>query len=327
MIRAAVAALVAVLVASACGLRIVDGPEAVSPSDGAVLACAPPDFGLVRFSWSPWGGSYTLTVMDDSGNPVATRDTTSPSAEVTLDCGRSYRWQVTSRNGAQVRTSQVYRFSILAPSQDGSAVQLLSPEDGALIECMGPDQGTVQFDWADVPGSGSYTAEVRRTSDDGLVTSRQTPSSQIQLEVPCRPELGMSYRWRVAAQVPGGVVWSAYRTFSMTVEQVFLISPQDGAQVAVAPAGCNGVNSVNFSWTAVKDAQSYTLQVFRGGALAFSATTTGNTTNVQASWTATSCGTYTWMVSAVRQGSAPPVTSATWSFTTVPASSVLNLRK
>jgi len=312
--------VLAALALAGCGLRILEGPEAVSPPDGATLSCTPPSFGQVRFSWTEWGGPYTLTVMDQSGAPVTAVDTQTASAQVNLECGKSYTWRVTTRGGAG-RSSPTYRFSI-APPPDGT-VQLISPENNAQVECMGPDQGTVQFDWADVQGASGYTIEVRRQSDGALVTSRQVSSSQVQLQVPCRPELGMSYRWRVAAQVPGGTAWSPEWTFSMTLEQLFLISPQDGAQVAVAPANCNGVNTVTFSWTAVKDATAYTLQVWRSGVLAASTVTNQNTTSAQLNWTATSCGTYTWQVSATRSGSRPPVQSAVWSFTTVPAGSVL----
>jgi len=314
------AVLAALLLAQACGLRLVTGPEAVFPPDGAALSCSPPDFGTVRFSWTRWSdvSEYILTVYNSAGQPISTTNSGGTSAEVTLQCDAEYSWEVRS-GGRSPRTSPRYRFRLLTPQ--GGDIALLSPEDGAVIECMSTDQGQVQFAWGAVQRATAYILEVYRSPDGALFTSRRTGATGVALEMACRPELATEYRWRVGAEVPGARIWSGFRSFSMTMERIFLISPPNGSQVAVSPANCNGENTIRFSWTPIRDVQIYTLQVFRNNALV--ATGATSQTLLQLSWNATSCGTYSWQVTATRTGAAPPASSDVWTFTTVPQAAVL----
>lgn len=313
MRRAAIAAVVVTLVAAACSISLLQGASLISPEQGAVLACESPDFGTVRFAWSRYGeGTYTLTVYSSAGNPVASRVLTETRAEMVLECGFSFQWDVAavSQAGGVVR-SERRSFSIL-PGNGESVVQLLSPADGAVLECAGSTAGVVQFSWGAVQGASSYVLEVYRDDTRALVGSVTVAGTSAQMDLPC----GAPYRWRVAAQVSGARLWSTTRTFQLSGETLHLISPPDGSSVSVGLAGCNGVNRVGFAWNSVRNAARYTVEVYRAGTLVASVST--QETSAQLAWQASSCGEYSWRVVAARTNSTPPAVSATWRFTTVP---------
>ena len=300
-------------------------PQLLSPPDGAAIGCQGAEAD-VRFAWTTVANanSYTLEVYRASdGALVQSRvRIAEPWAILTLPCRpETYRWRVASHVNSTAQWSTFSTFSI-SPSAVG-APQLLSPRDGATIECLAPDNGQVNFDWTDVPNATNYTLEVYKAADGALFLSRTVTASQSTETVVCRPELALSYRWRVAANVGGQSVWSGFSTFTMTVEKPFLVSPANGSSVAVGPGACAGTaqKSVQFTWTVVLNASSYRLDVFNaGGVLVGSTVVTGATnTTATVSWTESGCpASYTWRVTAIKTAPNPPVTSDTWSFTTVP---------
>jgi hypothetical protein len=296
----------------------------ITPRNGELIQCTTPN--KIQFTWTAVRdvSAYNLTVRNGRGELVVSErlapDQT--SSEFTLACGDTYTWQVIAiKNFPNPPVeSPVWRFTITAPPE-GPGPRLLSPPDGATIECLAPDNGRVNFDWTDVANATSYTLEVYRASDGSLFLSRTVTASQSTETVVCRPELALSYRWRVAAHVGGQAFWSGFSTFTVTVEKPFLVSPPNGGTVSVGAAGCAGAKSVLFTWTVVLNATSYRVDVFNAaGVLVGSAVVTGATTTwATVSWTEPGCpAIYSWRVTAIKTAPNPPVTSDTWSFTTVP---------
>jgi len=308
----------------------------VRPANDSTLVVAPEACDgsapkTVTFSWTAVRNaiSYRVDVYNATNELVAhtvAAGATNTSATISWTepgCPATYSWRVTAiRNSPSTPIeSAVWRFTVTAGTV--SPPRLLSPPDGANIECLAPDNGWVNFDWTDVPNATNYTLEVYKAADGALFLSRTVTASQSTETVVCRPELALSYRWRVAANVGGQSVWSGFSTFTMTVEKPFLVSPANGSSVAVGPGACAGTaqKSVQFTWTVVLNASRYRVDVFNaGGVLVGSTVVTGATnTTATVSWTESGCpASYTWRVTAIKTAPNPPVTSDTWSFTTVP---------
>jgi hypothetical protein len=310
----------------------------ITPRNGDVVSCPTPPKVNVRFSWTVVrdATAYNLVVHNGQGEIAATANVTGTSTEVQLFCGDTYRWQVTAiKNFPNPPVeSPVWTFTITAaPVGPGLAPQLLSPPDGANLECQAPDNGRVNFDWTDVANATNYTLEVYRASDGSLFLSRTVTTSQSTETVVCRPELALSYRWRVAAHVGGQAFWSGFSTFTVTVEKPFLVSPPNGSIVAVGAAACAGSDgpdsdtdpdpvTIQFTWTVVLNATSYRVDVFNDATNALVASTVTGATSATISWLTDASrpcpGTYRWRVTAIKSFPNPPVTSDTWSFTIVP---------
>ena len=317
-IRVLLVYTLAALATGACSIGLVPGTGAglspISPADGATVSCDGADTTEVRLIWTAArnASDYTVTVRDSSGRVAASARSSQTEAQVTLSCGESYTWRVTAtlRSGIAT-TSPEWRFAVSGP---GGAVQLLSPDDGQVVTCDA-ETAEILFAWRPVDGA----SHVLRVWDGSgaQVASRETPSGNAQVTLTCRDG---SYTWAVQARRRSGqTLDSPVRRFRIAAqrEELRLISPPDGATVSVRLAGCNGINTVTFSWAPVRSADSYTLEVFTDSGILVRTVGTDQTT-VPGSWNATSCGTYRWRVTAARTAPLGPVRSATWTFRTEP---------
>ncbi|MDR7416402.1 MAG: hypothetical protein QN193_04570 [Armatimonadota bacterium] len=254
----------------------------ITPRDGDTVSCTTPPRVNVRFSWTVVRDAteYNLVVWNGRGEVAATARVTGTSTEIQVFCGDTYRWQVTAvKNFPNPPVqSPVWTFSV-SGAPGGGGPQLISPPDGATVQCSTPTNGSVLLDWTDVQNASSYTLEVYRVSDGSLVVSRNVTASQSTETIPCQPNGAITYRWRVGANVNGNTVFSGFFTFTMVsgVNAPQLISPPDGATIE-CQAPDNG--RVNFDWTDVQNATSYTLEVYRAsdGSLFLSRTVTASQT-------------------------------------------------
>lgn len=318
----------------------------VRPANDSTLVVAPEACDgsapkTVTFSWTAVRNaiSYRVDVYNATNELVAhtvAAGATNTSATISWTepgCPATYSWRVTAiRNSPSTPIeSAVWRFTVTAGTV--SPPRLLSPPDGANIECLAPDNGWVNFDWTDVPNATNYTLEVYKAADGALFLSRTVTASQSTETVVCRPELALSYRWRVAANVGGQSVWSGFSTFTMTVEKPFLVSPPNGSSVAVGAAACAGTDGpdpdsdpdpvrIQFTWTVVLNATSYRVDVFNDATNALVASTVTGATSATISWLTDASrpcpGTYRWQVTAIKSLPNPPVTSDPWRFTLAP---------
>jgi hypothetical protein len=289
----------------------------ITPRNGEVIQCETPN--VIRFTWTQVRDveRYNLVVRNSAGQLVVSEQVApGEQAEFQLPCGDTYTWQVIAvkKSPGPPVQSAVWTFRV-TPAPGAPGPQLVSPPDGSTVECLSPDNGQVNFDWTDVRNASSYTLEVYRASDGALFLSRRVTASQTTETVVCRPELALQYRWRVGAHVGSQVFWSNFATFTMTVEKPFLVSPPNGATVA---ACIGGGKTVLFTWTVVRNATSYRVDVYHiTGNLVASQVTSD--TSALVIWTDSNpCPTrYRWRVTAVKAAPNPPVTSDTWEFQAV----------
>lgn len=249
-------AVVVFVLLTACEQSL--GLRQLAPDDGAVISCSSVDAGTVRFVWTPVAAaqSYTLVVYDGSGQQFLTRTTGETSVELQLPCGASYSWQVAANPGGTSYWSPRRRFTLT-----GETFSLITPRNGEVIWCQTPN--TIRFTWTQVRDVQHYNLVVRNSAEQLVVSEQVSPGAAAQFVLPC----GDTYRWQVIAvkQSPNPPVESPVWTFRVTEAPgggpaPQLVSPPDGSTVECR-APDNG--QVNFDWTDVANATSYTLEVYR----------------------------------------------------------------
>ena len=190
------------------------GVQLLSPEDGQVVTCDT-ETTDVLFAWRPVdGASHLLRVWDGSGAMVASRETPSGNAQVTMTCrDGNYSWAVQARRrSGQTLDSPVRRFRIAAQREE---LRLISPPDGAAVSvrlagCNGTN--IVTFTWAPVRSADSYTLEL--FADSGALV-RSVGTDQTTAQLAWNATSCGTYRWRVTAArtAPLGPVRSATWTF------------------------------------------------------------------------------------------------------------------
>lgn len=266
--------VVALLVLAACEQSL--GLRLLAPEDGAVISCSSVDAGLVRFSWTPVAAaqSYTIVVYDAAGQQFLTRTLTDTTVELELPCGASYSWQVAANPGGSSYWTPRRRFTL-----GRETFSLITPRNGEVIECQTPN--IIRFTWTQVRDVAHYNLVVRNSAGRLVVGEQIQPGAQAEFQLPC----GDTYTWQVIAvkNYPNPPVESPVWTFSVTTAPPGpslaprLVSPPDGATID-CQAPDNG--RVNFDWTDVQNATSYTLEVYRvsDGSLFLSRTVTASQT-------------------------------------------------
>jgi hypothetical protein len=197
------------------------------------------------FRWASLTGasSYELEVADGTGFSTLLLHTTTsdllfvPSSA--LPAGDHY-WRVRKAGG---NWSPAWPFTI--PVADPPAPD--SPANGADLLMLDPS-----LSWSAVSGATGY--QVQLGPDDNFLDGVQTIASatnHLELHSLARDA---HYWWRVRAKVSGVFgAWSGERSFNTpSLEQVSLISPDDGASVGTLPT---------FDWSDVTGATGYRLQV------------------------------------------------------------------
>lgn len=182
-------------------------PTLSSPSSGATCQAT-----SLTLDWasSPGGEGYDLQVSTASncasGTPIPLPDNSS-YAPAGLAAATTYYWRVRSKDacGAVSPWSSCWSFTT-APAPP-SPPTLLSPGNGAVVA----GSGSVALDWSDAAGAVSYEVQVGTGCGNGsTVTSAQSAGTATDLIG------GVTYSWRVRAQLPCGV-WSAWSAcFSFT---------------------------------------------------------------------------------------------------------------
>ncbi|MDR7562600.1 MAG: hypothetical protein QN134_03470 [Armatimonadota bacterium] len=248
--------VVAAVVLAACEQSL--GLRLLAPEDNAVISCSSVDAGLVRFSWTPVAAarSYTIVIYDASGNQFLTRTVTTTTLELQLPCGSSYSWQVAANPGGASYWTPRRRFTLTAET-----FNLITPRNGEVIECQTPN--IIRFTWTQVRDVAHYNLVVRNSAGRLVVSEQIAPGEQAEFQLPC----GDTYTWQVIAikNFPNPPVESPIWTFTVTPASgpgpaPQLVSPPDGATIE-CQAPDNG--RVNFDWTDVPNATSYTLEVYR----------------------------------------------------------------
>ena len=287
-------------------LRVVQGaatagsvppaaPILTTPTDGATGVALTP-----TLSWNvaSFASSYSVYLGTGSSLPlVATVNGTSYTPQA-LSPGTVYSWKVVASDTAGSSSSAVATFTTQAASPQ--APVLVSPVSGATGVNL-----TSTLAWNASSGATSYVVYLGTSSSPPQVASVTGTSFS-----PASLTGGTTYYWRVAATNSAGSTTSS--TFTFTTQSAAPAGP-----VLSSPAnGTTGVPVTQaLSWDAVAGATSYSI------ALGTSSNPPTVATSTTTSYTPSSLAagtTYYWKVTAsTSSGSA---TSATWSFTTAPAS-------
>ena len=237
-------------------------PNLVSPSHGAITSAENyPPTGTPTFVWEPVEGA-TLYHIDISANIAFTAivdQTNTPHTTYTpirtLADG-TYYWRVRALDASGWgEYSQIWEFTKSWSNNGVIKPVLLNPTDGAELNFL--EYPT--FSWLPIPGAAKYKVEIARDpSFSTLVTpqSRETPATTY---TPFQKLANGTYYWRVVpidSRNNRGTP-SDYRSFTMKWDlyPTLLYPPDD-------PTFSHPLDfTPTFSWTAVKGAHKYKLEV------------------------------------------------------------------
>ncbi|TRO65210.1 hypothetical protein [Christiangramia sabulilitoris] len=158
---------------------------------------------VVEFRWqaSADTDNYDLKVTNlDSNVNTVKAGLTSTVAEVSLERGHPYSWQVTSKNsGAISNNSSTWRFYLAGDGESNFAPfpsNAVSPTPGATVN---PDNGKVSLIWEDVqdPDGDSVTYTIYVDTTDGYQTTKPEWSNISGTSLEISVETNTVYYWRV----------------------------------------------------------------------------------------------------------------------------------
>ena len=282
--------------AQGTALAAVSQARLLSPANNAVNVS--PCTSLV---WQKASGAtgyeYELkignTVVATGGSGGAT------NVAVTLLDNTTYSWRVRGRTSqSDGAWSATWTFTtkpaIPAPG-------LLTPADGQSFA-----GNSVTLSWQAEASATGYDYEVYQNAV--LITSGSNGGS-LSANLQLSPG---TFQWRVRGKTSCRTgTWSALRTFSAGAL---------GAPVQMSPPSQSSVPgpNVTFNWQTVSGATGYTLEIWQNGNVLHSLNRTPSTTVNLAT-----PGTYQWRVRAYNSSMTGPW-SATWGFSTVAASLIVN---
>ncbi|WP_208027901.1 hypothetical protein [Rhabdothermincola sediminis] len=271
-----------------------NGPEPIAPLSGATLTY--PDDALI-FEWSPLSGAKTYEIQIDTEDqftaPItvsATTSNTSYSVSSPQTVGQTYYWRVRAKSAAGVPTlwSTPQSYSMDWPE----VPQGIYPPD-----TNSPSIDDVVLAWTPAKGASAYDLQVSSNinfTNNVVVNATNIKSTQYS---PSTTLNNGAYYWRVRAKNVSGVAgpWSPTRTFTRSWPAPELTSPPS----ADPPPGCLSTNDFTvvqlclpangsaladpqFTWTPVKLASRYQLQIspsptFSSGNVSFTTNQTSYT--------------------------------------------------
>ena len=123
----------------------------------------------VKFEWNTAQNttSYTLNVKNLSTNEISTITTTSTSAEITLEKGFPYSWQIISTNSTSfVAESDKWKFYLSGEPLKNHApfpAEIVAPSPGVSL-----NTGSVQLSWtfSDIDSSDTHSFDIYIDKED-----------------------------------------------------------------------------------------------------------------------------------------------------------------
>jgi hypothetical protein len=264
------------------------------PSPGSISTPGPVQPGsTVTLSWNASSGAtyYDLGVRDmTSGTLVVDTTTTATSYTVTLQAGRTYRWNVAAGNsaGESSFTAPIY-FQIMTPPP----LTPTGPSPGSSSS-PGPalSSPAITLSWNASSGATYYDLGVRDMTTGNLVVNTTTAGTSYTVTL----QAGRTYRWNVAAgNSAGESLFTTPLYFQIiTPPPVTPTSPSPGS--ISSPGALQSSSTVTLSWNVASGATYYDLGVrdMASGNLVVDTTTTGTNYAV----TLTAGKTYRWNVAA-----------------------------
>ncbi|MGB0633213.1 MAG: hypothetical protein ACPGKX_01410 [Flavobacteriaceae bacterium] len=123
----------------------------------------------VKFEWNTAQNttSYTLNVKNLTTNEISTTTTTSTSAEITLEKGFPYSWQIISTNSTSfVAESDKWKFYLSGEPLKNHApfpAEIVAPSPGASL-----NTGSVQLSWtfSDIDSNDTHSFDIYIDKED-----------------------------------------------------------------------------------------------------------------------------------------------------------------
>ncbi len=278
---------------------MITPPALSSPVNGATNVSTTP-----TLSWGAVTGgySYQLQVSTDSTFSSATilgSSGTSYTLGTTLSNNTTYYWRVSTSNpgGGQSSWSSTWKFTTIPTPP--APPPLSSPANGAMNISRTPT-----LSWSACTGAASYGLQVAIDAGFTSLVVNQAGIAGTSYAITTTLASSTTYYWRVNATNAGGTSgWSSGWSF-------ITAPPPPAAPTLISPA--NGATNIPITakliWHAVSGATSYTVNGIWGNKVV---NDTSYSPSLSYSYN------YTWSVTANNAGGS--TTSASWSFTTVPA--------
>ena len=241
-------------------------PTLIAPAWNLITTPDPghePPLAIPEFRWSAVAGatSYRLQVARDAAftasniilNVTTVNTIYTPTSGAAFTDGTWY-WHVRVESPSPVGTyTDFFQFQ-KQWATDTNNPTLLAPADGATVDFYdNTADPTPTFSWSPVMGASSYRLQIY-TSSGGWAHTVSTATTIATTFQPAAKLANGTYFWRVVPVDPGGHdgTASAERSFTQGYNPVLtLLAPDDFVTTAFTPS---------FRWSAVRGAQTYTLQ-------------------------------------------------------------------
>ena len=154
----------------------------------------------VKFEWNTAQNttSYTLNIKNLTTNEISTNTTTSTSAEITLEKGFPYSWQIISTNSTSfVAESDKWKFYLSGEPLKNHApfpAEIVAPSPGASL-----NTGSVQLSWtfSDIDSNDTHSFDIYIDKEDAstlLASNWGATKRTISLTDPG------TYYWRIVTK-------------------------------------------------------------------------------------------------------------------------------
>lgn len=237
--------------------QFVKGPAAApvlsTPAHNAVLSypSQPP---VLRWSTLSGVKSYRIE-LDDANDFVGAASFTTANTSFALAdpliLGKSYYWRVqgVSPAGVTGAFSTVRAFQMQWPASTGKPI-LAAPANDPAVEVT-----DVAFQWQPVVGAKSYQLQVSPNPDfaNNITDDRIVKGTQYS---PAVTYGNATYYWRVRALDTGATPHQGVWSDAWQFRRAWTAKP-----ALIAPIGGVSVDSQRFSWTGIKHASFYELQI------------------------------------------------------------------
>jgi len=131
----------------------------------------------VTFEWNKSENteSYTITIINLDTKEVTNKNSNTNSIEVTLEKGKPYSWQITSKNKSTSKTakSEIWKFYLSGDANTNHApfpAEIIAPKNDAVVSA-----GSIELSWkvSDVDVGDTHTFDVMLDESDGSTVISQ----------------------------------------------------------------------------------------------------------------------------------------------------------
>ena len=118
----------------------------------------------VTFEWNKSENteSYTITIINLDSKEVTNKNSNTNSIEVSLEKGKPYSWQITSKNKSTSKTakSEIWKFYLSGAANTNHApfpAEIIAPKNDAVVSA-----GSIELSWkvSDVDVGDTHTFDV-----------------------------------------------------------------------------------------------------------------------------------------------------------------------